>query len=227
MIAMFNKNSWKMYIIAFAVLAAAGIAGLIKAKSAASLNDRDDANILSKNDIDYNRDLHNESLIVKMTDGRYYEDKEPGAYMGENWEGRFSVQLVDDKENIISEIDLNKEFNEQKLIFQSAFDIEFDDYNNDGNIDFAIGQYASSNGNIYKLFTISPDGKIETLLTEGQSEIFSSGGSKYSKKFEKTDMTSFKNQYYDNSKGKTVETCYSWSDNENRFIIDHVSESDY
>lgn len=219
MIAMFKKNSWKWSIIAVAVLVAVGFAGLTNSKSVASLNNKDDANILSKNNIDFNKDSYNESLIVKMTDGRYYEDKEPGAYMGSNWEGKFHIQLVDDKGNIISELDLNKAFNEQKLNFQSTFSIEFDDYNNDGNIDFVIGQYASSNGNTYKLFTISPDGKIEELLIEGQSEIFSSGGNRYSKRFEKIDMTSFKNQYYDNSKGKTVETYYSWSDNENQFII--------
>lgn len=219
MIAMFKKNSWKWSIIAVAVLVAVGFAGLTNSKSVASLNNKDDANILSKNNIDFNKDSYNESLIVKMTDGRYYEDKEPGAYMGSNWEGKFHIQLVDDKGNIISELDLNKAFNEQKLNFQSTFSIEFDDYNNDGNIDFVTGQYASSNGNTYKLFTISPDGKIEELLIEGQSEIFSSGGNRYSKRFEKIDMTSFKNQYYDNSKGKTVETYYSWSDNENQFII--------
>lgn len=219
MIAMFKKNSWKWSIIAVAVLVAVGFAGMTNSKSVASLNNKDDANILSKNNIDFNKDSYNESLIVKMTDGRYYEDKEPGAYMGSNWEGKFHIQLVDDKGNIISELDLNKAFNEQKLNFQSTFSIEFDDYNNDGNIDFVIGQYASSNGNTYKLFTISPDGKIEELLIEGQSEIFSSGGNRYSKRFEKIDMTSFKNQYYDNSKGKTVETYYSWSDNENQFII--------
>lgn len=219
MIEMFKKNSWKWSIIAVAVLVAVGFAGLTNSKSVASLNNKDDANILSKNNIDFNKDSYNESLIVKMTDGRYYEDKEPGAYMGSNWEGKFHIQLVDDKGNIISELDLNKAFNKQKLNFQSTFSIEFDDYNNDGNIDFVIGQYASSNGNTYKLFTISPDGKIEELLIEGQSEIFSSGGNRYSKRFEKIDMTSFKNQYYDNSKGKTVETYYSWSDNENQFII--------
>ena len=153
-----------------------------------------------------------------MTDGRYYEDKEPGIY-GSNWEGKFHIQLVDDKGNIISELDLNKAFNEQKLNFQDVFSVEFDDYNNDGNIDFVIGQYASSNGNIYKLFTILPDGKIAALPIKGQPEIFSSGGNRYSKKFEKIGMTTFISQYYDNSKGEMVETYYSWSDNENQFVI--------
>jgi beta-lactamase regulating signal transducer with metallopeptidase domain len=217
MIAMFKKNSRKCSVIAFAVLIVAGITCLTNSNSAASLN-KGDANILSKSDIDFNKDSYNESLIVKMTDGRYYEDNEPDPYMGENWEGEFHIQLVDGKGNIISELDLNKAFNEQELNFQSAFDIEFDDYNNDGNIDFVIGQYAFSNGNVYKLFTISSDGKIEVLPIEGQSEIFSSGGNRYSKRFEKIDTTSFKNQYYDNSKGKTVETYYSWSNSENRFI---------
>lgn len=226
MITMFKKNSWKWPAIAVVVMVAVGFVCLINSKDIVSSSNKYDTNILSKNNIDFNKDSYNESLIVKMTDGRYYEDREPGAYMGSNWEGKFHIQLIDDKGNIISELNLNKAFNEQKLNFQSNFSIEFDDYNNDGNIDFAIGQYASSNGNVYKLFTISPDGKIEELLIKGQSEIFSSGGNRYSKRFEKIDMTSFKNQYYDNSKGKMVEIHYLWSNDENQFIIKYVNEFD-
>ena len=225
MIAMFKKNLWKWSITAAVIIAAVGFVCLTNSKGAASSNNKEDTNILSKNNIDFNKNSYNESLIVKMTDGRYYEDKEPGAYMGSNWEGKFHIQLIDDKGNMISELDLNRAFNEQKLNFQNAFSIEFDDYNNDDNIDFAIGQYASSNGNVYKLFTISSAGKIEELLIKEQSEIFSSGGNRYSKRFEKIDITSFKNQYYDNSKGKTFETYYSWSNNENQFVKKRVDES--
>lgn len=219
MIAMFKKNTWKWSAIAVVLLIGISIIGLTGAKGTANVNNKDGTNILSKNTIDFNKDSDNENLIVKMTDGRYYEDTNPGPYMGANWEGKFNIQLINDKGNVISKLDLNKVFNEQELNFQGDFNVEFDDYNNDGNIDFTIGQYASSNGNTYKLFTILPDGKIEPLIIKGQSEIFSSGGNRYSIKFEKIGEATFKNQYYDNSKGETVETYYSWSNNENQFII--------
>ncbi|HHW66210.1 MAG TPA: hypothetical protein GXX16_00680 [Epulopiscium sp.] len=217
MSVMIKKDSWKKFILA-AVLLAAGLAGLTGSESLASSNDMINSNILSKNIIDFNKDSYNENLILKMTDGRYYEEKEPGPYMGPNWEGKFYIQLIDQKGKILSELDLNKAFNEQKLIFQSVFNIEFDDYNNDGSMDFAIGQYVSGNSNAYKLFTITSDGKIEELPIKDQAEILSSGGNKYSKEFEKIDEVSFKNQCYDNTKGEMVETCYTWSDTEKQFI---------
>lgn len=222
MITIFKKSSWKWSIIAVIIMITLGFVGLTNSKGAAGANN-DKANTLSKNFIDFNKDSHDESLIVKMTDGRYYEDTAPGPYMGSNWEGKFYIQLIDDKGNVTSELDLNKAFNEQKLSFQNAFSIEFDDYNNDGNMDFTIGQYASSNGNIYKLFTISPNGKIEALVIKGQPEIFSSGGNRYSKKFKKIGTATFISQYYDNSKGKMVENYYSWSDKENKFVIKPVN----
>ncbi len=49
------------------------------------------------------------------------------------------------------------------MIINSSFEIQFDDYNSDEDIDFTIGQYATSNGRDYKLFTIRKDGKIEEL----------------------------------------------------------------
>lgn len=37
------------------------------------------------------------------------------------------------------------------------------DYNGDGRIDFNLGQYRTSNGWLYWLFTISPLGKVSLL----------------------------------------------------------------
>lgn len=205
----FNKNSLKWYILISVII----IIGLIVLRGDGGVSDKEDTNVISNNFIDFNNDSYKENLIVKMIDGKYYEDKNPGAKIGGNFDGKFNIELTDNEGNIISKFDLNEAFNEQKLSFQN-FNVEFDDYNNDGNIDFTIGQYVSSNGSIYKLFTILPDGKIEELPIKGQSDIFSSGGNRYSKKFEKIDDTAFKNQYYDNSKGQTFETYYSWVDKE-------------
>jgi beta-lactamase regulating signal transducer with metallopeptidase domain len=176
-------------------------------------------NILSNNTIHLNNDSKSYTLVVKMMVGRYYEDSEPGPFMGKNWEGQFKLQLKDDQGTTISDLDLNEAFKEEKLNFQNVFDIEFDDYNNDGYKDFFIGQYASSNGNDYKLFTITSTGKIEILPIKGQSEIFSSGGNRYSKKFEKIGLANFINHYYDNSQGKNIDIYYMWSDKEKQFEL--------
>jgi len=54
--------------------------------------------------------------------------------------------------------------NNQKLAFcTQPWKIVTADYNKDGQIDFNLGQYATSNGWEYWLFTISPTGHVSVL----------------------------------------------------------------
>ncbi len=150
-------------------------------------------------------------LRLIMVKGKYYEDWTPGPCMGTIWEGYYNIELIDDSGNIISQIELSK-FYTEPLIFNSLFDIEFDDYNNDGDIDFTIGQYASSNGNEYKLFTLRKDGTIEILPINGYPSMFISNTTGYySTKLTKLDNVTFKKEYYDNSKGKNCEDIFKWN----------------
>lgn len=95
-----------------------------------------------------------EYLSVVQVSGGYSEDWSPGAAMGRTWDGEFLLQK--------SSLELNPYFHDD-VTFHSFFDIEFDDYNGDGDLDFTIGQYATSNGNIYQLFTIEQNGNIKTV----------------------------------------------------------------
>jgi bla regulator protein BlaR1 len=152
----------------------------------------------------------NKYLRLKMTKGKYYEDWLPGPYMDTIWEGNFTIELADDSGKTIAQTDLSN-FYKEPLIFNSPFQIQFDDYNNDGNIDFTIGQYRSSNGGDYKLFTLRKDGRIDELLIKGYPELFISNvtGS-YSTKLTKVDNITFKKEYYDNSKSKYLEDIFKW-----------------
>lgn len=141
--------------------------------------------------------------------GRYFEDWSPGPFMGRNWEGEFQIQLSKENGEVVHAVDLNDYFQED-LVFNSLFDIEFDDYNGDGNIDFTIGQYASSNGNIFKLFTLDPSGQIEQLPIEGHRELWISGTGRYSAKLAKN-KSGFSSTYYDNSIGKNVIQSFAWN----------------
>lgn len=168
---------------------------------------------LSNNDM-YSINGENQYLRLQMIKGKYYEEWSPGPYMGTIWEGDFIIELIDDSGEIISQIDLRKIYKE-KLIFLSSFQIEFDDYNNDGDIDFTIGQYASSNGREYTLFTLRKDGKIETLPIKGYSSLFISNTTGYySTKLNKKTDTSFTFEYYDNSVAKNIENEFEWDGNE-------------
>ena len=168
---------------------------------------------LSNNDL-FPVNGENQYLRLKMIEGEYYEDLNPGPYMGANWEGDFVLELADEAGNVISQTDLNKVFKEP-LIFNSSFEIQFDDYNDDGDIDFTIGQYASSNGKSYKLFTLRKDGTVEELPVKDHYSLFISNTTDfYSTKLTKIDEVTFKIEYYDNSKGENFEDVFKWDKNE-------------
>lgn len=159
----------------------------------------------------------NQFLRLRMIEGKYYEDWNPGAYMGTIWEGKFSVELADEYGKIIARTDLNNMYKEH-LIFKSTFDLQFDDYNNDNDLDFTLGQYFSSNGANFKLFTLRKDGKVDELTIKDYPSIFiSKTTGYYSTKLKKIDKTSFSIEYYDNSKGKSFESFYKWDGKE--FIL--------
>lgn len=168
---------------------------------------------LSRNDLFQFTNKH-EYLSVVLTSGKYFEDWSPGPYMGRNWAGEFQIQLCNEIGEVTSAVDLN-DFGD--VVFNSFFNIEFDDYNEDGNIDFTIGQYASSNGSVFKLFTLDKTGRIQELPIKGYPKLFVSSTGRYSKKLTKNKL-GFSCTYYDNSIGKEVKQTFVWNGKE--FISD-------
>jgi len=156
----------------------------------------------------------NQYLRIRMVKGKYYEDWNPGAYQGTLLEGYFIIELADENGKAIAKTDLSPIY-EEPLIFNSPFDLQFDDYNADGDLDFTIGQYTSSNGKDYKLFTLRKSGKIEVLPIKDYSSLFiSKTTGYYSTKLEKIDNLTFKIEYYDNIKGKNSEAVFKWDGKE-------------
>lgn len=176
--------------------------------------DRDIGDILSENVIDYDGDSGYEKVIVRMTEGKQYEDEAAGPFMGWNWQGKFAVRLVNAEGKVLSEMSLNKIFypDGADMIFNNTFLLKFNDYNNDGSPDFVIGQYGSSNGNLYRLFTIKNE-KIELLPVKNgeRGELFSSGGrSRYTREFDKFAKSGIINWYYNNALGKNIRQNFTW-----------------
>ncbi|WP_337099154.1 hypothetical protein [Paenibacillus sp. YIM B09110] len=163
---------------------------------------------LSRNDLFQLTNKH-EYLSVVLTKGKYFEDWTPGPLMGRNWVGEFQLQLSNESDEVQSAVDLNGYFKDE-IVFNSFFDVAFDDYNGDGNIDFTIGQYSSSNGGIYKLFSVDDYGNINELPIEGHPELFLSGTGRYSTKLAKSKL-GFSSTFYDNSIGKEVTQAFRWN----------------
>lgn len=166
---------------------------------------------LSRNDLFKYTNKH-EYLSVVLISGKYFEDWTPGPFMGRNWVGEFQIQLSNESGEVTSAFELNG-FGDSEIVFNSFFNIEFDDYNGDGNIDFTIGQYASSNVDVFKLFTLDQTGRIKELPIKGHPELFVSGTGRYSTKLTKTEL-GFSCSHYDNSIGKDVKQTFVWNGKE-------------
>jgi bla regulator protein BlaR1 len=163
-------------------------------------------------------------LRIKLVKGRYYEDWYPGPVMGSIWEGEFVAELADEYGNAITQTDLSRFFDEP-LVFNSHFQLEFDDYNEDGDVDFTIGQYASSNGRHFKLFTLRQNGTVEELPIPGHAPLFiSQYTGAYSTRLEKIEPAAFKTVHYDMSKQKNVEHVFRW--NGEAFVLADTRETD-
>ncbi len=168
---------------------------------------------ISDNDL-FSINGENQYLRIRMVKGKYIEDFNPGAYQGKVLEGLFMIELANINGKAIAKTDLSTIY-EEPLIFNFPFDLQFDDYNADGNLDFTIGQYRSSNGKDYKLFTLRKDGKIEVLPIKDYSSLFISKTTDYySTKLEKIDDLTFKIEYYDNITGKNSEAVFKWNGKE-------------
>lgn len=148
-------------------------------------------------------------LRLKLVRGKYYEDWYPGPVSGTVWEGDFAFELADGFGNAIARTELNR-FYREPLVFTSHFRLEFDDYNADGDPDFTIGQYASSNGWEYRLFTLRDSGSVEELPIRNHPSLFISMHSDYSLKLEKVDPKSFKTVHYENSRQVWIERVFRW-----------------
>ncbi len=119
------------------------------------------------------------------------------------------------KSKSIDYLDLNQAFKESSLIFTSSFEIEFDDYNNDGDIDFTIGQFATSNVREYKLFTIRNHENIELLpIADNTSLYIGDTSGYYSTRLTKVDEMSFKVEFYNKTEAVNVEEIYRWEEGE-------------
>jgi hypothetical protein len=150
---------------------------------------------------------------IEMTSGQYAFDEIPGAFQGGNWSGQYQIRVYTDDADFKNPVHIAPIFIEesQPMSFKGEFPLVFDDYNNDGNPDFTLGQYASSNGYVYAIFTINQAGEVETLDTGGLMFISEFD---YSVKLEKLSPTSFTKSGYDNTIGEMVTEIYQWKDNQ-------------
>lgn len=88
--------------------------------------------------------------------------------------------------------------------FPKTFSLSVVDYNEDGNLDFSLGTYMSSNYYEYRFYSITEDGRITELLDEnGNATDIISGHLGISPEFEYQNKT-ISYEYYDQKNGKYI-----------------------
>ncbi|MFZ2538959.1 MAG: M56 family metallopeptidase [Oscillospiraceae bacterium] len=152
-------------------------------------------------------DLSDYAIDLVMTKGEYIDGSTlpaGGGIYEKNYQGYFELQSRKG-DKVLSSLPLYFDGNRMQN-FGGNFTLILDDYNNDGNPDFTIGQWGGSNGNLFHIFTINDKGSISKI--DGGALYISS--SDFSVQLEKTSPTSFRFVYYDNVKGENVDMKYHW-----------------
>jgi beta-lactamase regulating signal transducer with metallopeptidase domain len=167
------------------------------------------------------------NLKLLMTDGKYYDVEYVGYGGGtydENYVGNYELQLINQEGVVISSIDLNHDWDYEKINFSGAFDILFTDYNGDSCLDFTIATYGSSNMDFYFLYTITKDNKIERIC---QTEIADSK-KEWSVVFEKAvgEEYQFVTEVYNNAVGETQQYTYQWDEEKGYVKVNEPEEAD-
>lgn len=131
------------------------------------------------------------------------------------WNGSYYLQVFQEypePQNMISEIQLEIG-NEKGLSFSGQFALFLDDYNNDGQSDFALGQWIDSNRSIYQIYSIDKNGTSYILPVSisgrDQNSIFIASHS-YSVELQKTSENSILYENYDQTTGEYYSTQLKW-----------------
>lgn len=139
-------------------------------------------------------------LALRLYNGEYYEEYTPGSNFGGNWTGKFKLCIIDTLENKVVESYEMQEWDE--FLVKDKFDITLMDYNKDGNYEFLIGQYGSSNIKIYRMYYITKDFKIGYYDNIGEINI---SNESLSPELKVNSNGKLEYSFYDNSKGDTIQ----------------------
>lgn len=116
-----------------------------------------------------------EKSFVKVIQTEYKKPltpDEPGFRIYESMHrGRFDLLIQDSGGKVTSQIPLNKYFENDDLGFGGTIPLVFEDYNKDGNYDFAIGKPVKDSSEFqYVLFSVNSKRTVYYLPAVGYEE---------------------------------------------------------
>lgn len=164
-------------------------------------------------------------LQLALTKGGRVRDEAPSAMCAKRIEGTFAARVKFRNGRIVSTpindlMKFTKRPSERLAFCATRWGIVTADYNRDGHVDFNLGQYGTSNGWAYWLFTISPSGHV-SLLPVPNDFIFLADDKNSTTKIKVSDE-GIKSVAYANTCDKTEdcgwwETTYRWNPELGRF----------
>lgn len=157
-------------------------------------------------------------LELWLDQGIYGSMEEFGAGGGiyeENYIGKYHLAVTDENGEVLSKRELGQDFEEgDRMNFPGTFEIMVEDYNQDGCPDFTIGSYGSSSVNLYALYTIREDGKLDLL----GKDIPNCSPGQFSVVFEMGENGSFFGSMWDNAVGERITIKYIWDEAQKTYV---------
>ena len=188
----------------------------------APLYDEEESMCISSNELKVNAD---KTLYVDIClfDTMFLWGPQRGGapFSGDHWKGQCRVEIYNDsdrnsllfsKKISVEEDNDYLEFYKDGLTAESRFSLCFDDYNNDGNFEFVLGQYLRSNAkNGYAMYSINSEtGEVTRIDTDG---IILNDSTEYSILLKKNTSTSFISEITNISTKEKETTVYQWKRN--------------
>lgn len=119
--------------------------------------------LASQTYVDIDKDGTLETIELYLSRGSYYEDRRGWCGEGWKWEGAFNIRVRRGAE-VLSVQSLEDVLGWSTAFFRAPqFELLVDDFNDDGQVDFALGQYAGCNGSDIRLLTVEPSGRVRSL----------------------------------------------------------------
>ncbi|MCZ8518478.1 MULTISPECIES: hypothetical protein [Paenibacillus] len=164
--------------------------------------------VIGEGKSDMDGDGMRETVRIQISGGREVTDANPGAYEGTFLYGTFEAVATAPDGQELHRFPLNEAFGGGEMRFRKGapFRLLFDDYNEDGRSEFTVGQRQGSNGSVYSMLTLGPDG-FRVLSKEMYS-----ADQEASIRYRKRGTKAFVNIYYDQSKGSYMEVVHQWKD---------------
>lgn len=171
--------------------------------------------VIAQAQIDLDGDGQTETLEVLLLRGRRFQDAEPWCGAGDKWEGAFALR-VRWGERLLDQRPWGELFfpsgqADESAFFWAPLRLVWADYNGDGRPDFNLGAYGSCNVNIYRLFTLTSQGRLAELpVAQGRALAVSGAGRQNSTPAIRGEGGVLTHAYYGNTQGREISVRYRW-----------------